>query len=179
VWAPVRSVAFKLDRDWSAVWTSLDAGLQALPATGHDSRAAVTRPGSPRGQALVTCALTTLHLRRTPTLVGPAPSSPPATPYSVVPPTPSPSPTATPPGGRQEQGLRGLSGLDAVQMTWNPITTACSDDWQRSDRSLAADRPSVVRWWTAWQRADDWLAQVAPDLQWLDHDGDVALRLGS
>ena len=36
---------------------------------------------------------------------------------------------------------------------------------------------SAVRWWSAWQRAENWLARVAGDLQWLDHDGAVTLRV--
>jgi hypothetical protein len=178
VWAPARAISFRLDRDWSVAWASLMAGVQALPATGHDSRATAARLGSVRGRALVTCALTALHLRRTPTLVGAAPAAPStvaSTPYGATPTTPT-SPPAGAAGGRAP-ALRGLTGLDALQATWDPSTSACSQDWQRSDHLLEAGRGSPERWWSAWQRADDWLARVAGDLQWLDQDGAVTLRV--
>ena len=149
VWAPPGTVAFSLDQDWSVAWTSLAAGLHALPPTGLDSRRTAARPGSLRGRALVTCALTALHLRRTP----------------------------PPPGGGEP--VRGLTGLDALQATWSPGESACTADWQRSDRRLEADTGSAVSWWTAWQRGKDWLTRVAGDLQWLDHDGQVTLRVRS
>ena len=181
VWAPARAVGFRVNRDWSVAWASLSAGLRTLPTTGHDSRATAARSGSARGRALVTCALTALHLRRTPTLVGAAPASPStvaSTPYGATPAPATSPPTGAAPGG-QEPRLRGMTGMDALQATWDPSTTACSEDWQHGDRRLDAGSGSAVRWWTAWQRADDWLARVAGDLQWLDHDGVVTLRVRS
>lgn len=182
VWGPAVDASWRLERGWSVAWTSLMAGLQALPARGHDSRAALAGPGAARGRALLSCALTALHLRRTPSFVG-APQGP--APTGVVPsspgtsPYPSPAaptgPTAPAPGG---PGTHGLTGLDALQATWSPTPSACATDWQRSDRLLRPGPGSVVRWWTAWQRAEAWLTETVGGLQWLDDDRPVVVRAG-
>lgn len=183
VWAPPGTAAWRLDRGWTVAWTSLSAGIRTLPASGGDSRTAAAEQGSLRGRALVTCALTALHLRRTPSLVGALPSVPSpavASPQPTPPAPPSTPPVAPPtaPGGGASP-LRGLTGLDALQATWAPSTTACSADWERSDRRLEEGAGTAVRWWTAWQRAKGWLTRVARDLQWLDHDGGVVVRTRS
>jgi len=86
--------------------------------------------------------------------------------------------TPSPPNGPTAR-VRGLTGLDALQATWAPSVTACSADWQRSDHQLRDRSQDAVRWWTAWQRAKDWLSRAAPGLRWLDHDDPVELHVGS
>jgi hypothetical protein len=55
-------VTWQLSREWTVGWSSLAAGLYALPDSGRDSADQALAAGSPRGQALISCALTAYHL---------------------------------------------------------------------------------------------------------------------
>ena len=67
VWARPGEVSWRLNREWSVAWNSFQAGVGALAQRGRDSAEAALAagPDSPRGRALVSCALTAWHLYRT------------------------------------------------------------------------------------------------------------------
>ncbi len=183
VWGPADDASWSLARGWSVAWTSLMAGVQVLPAHGTDSRAAAARTSSVRGRSLVSCALTSLHLLRTASLAGgsasvvpppPTPTLAPASPYGS---TAVPAPTT--PTDTAGSTVPGLTGLDALQATWSPSPSACATDWEDGDRQIAPGSGTPVRWWSAWQRAKDWLSATAGGLQWLDDDHPVVVRTRS
>lgn len=65
VWARPSQVTWRPNREWSVAWASLEAGLQALRASGRDTAQAAVDANVARGQALISCTLTAYHLFQT------------------------------------------------------------------------------------------------------------------
>ena len=65
VWARPGQVTWHPNREWSVAWASLEAGFQALAAHGRDTPQAAVVGNAPRGQALISCALTAYHFFQT------------------------------------------------------------------------------------------------------------------
>lgn len=65
VWARPGQVTWHPNREWSVAWASLEAGFEALKPHGRDTPQAAVAGDAPRGQALISCALTAYHFFQT------------------------------------------------------------------------------------------------------------------